>query len=380
MPEKFQQTVFESDDVTVDDSQYLNDKIKLNVKQAPFSTMFSSKIFKNRINYLPQDMWKGLNELRSYVSSSLNLGLRDIILKYAETDSTILEIGSGIGYNISSEFFRALIKTQKSTKECQLLSELTKETIYQMSINDIYKSLKRNESTIPLILALNVFDTLLSDVRKKSLLQISKIQNVGDRLLIMLDTNPYLDATFEKLKNVYPEYTAIPYFPGSEKSNKVLALLVPLKLHSFNFSLGDLCVLMQAEAREVIGGCISEMQKLLKKLLENHDLQVIDFEDFFIQQMRKELEETGYKTNIFYHTSFTTGKFDMPMTKDILYKSVTATPPFKQYFVEDKFFVNTLKKKGIQLPAKSLKSEGCKIFGAEILVIEATKGSNLISV
>ena len=122
------------------------------------------------------------------------------------------------------------------------------------------------------------------------------------------------------------------------------------------------------------------MQKQLLELKEKFNLKVIDFEDFFIEQIKSELKDIGYRTNIYYHTSFTTGKLEFPIEKDLLYKSVTDTVTVRQWLLNEKFFLNSMNKKGINLPSHfnetflgNLRNKGHKIFGAEILVIEATK-------
>lgn len=338
--------------------------------------LFENNIFKNPSNNMSFDKWLGINKIRSHVLPSLNLGLASLIFKYAKNGFPILEIGSGIGYSVSDQLFPTLIRTQKSTKECLNLSSSTIKPIYQMDIQGIYQILRETEYKIPLIFALNVFDTLSTEIREKSLLQISSIQNVGDRLLILQDTNPFLDTTFEKLKEIYPECSAIPYFPEVEKTGKILVLLVPQEIYSEDYSVDELCCLVQKEASQAIKGIVSNTQKFLNMLMKNYDLEVIDFEAFYIEHMKNDLEKTGYKTNIFYHTSFKAGKSKLTIEKDIFYKTAVSVTAFKQWSFGDQFFLDSLDKKGIKFDEsyhKAFMNKDDKLFGAEILVIEAIK-------
>lgn len=65
---------------------------------------------------------------------------------------------------------------------------------------------------------------------------------------------------------------------------------------------------------------------------------------------------------------------------DLVYKSVTDTSTVRQWSLDDKNLLDSLSNKGIKLPEEfngqflqNLRENGHKIFGAEILVVEATK-------
>lgn len=123
----------------------------------------------------------------------------------------IIEIGSGIGYSFYEKISSRTIKTQASLGECQLLSKATKAPIYQLDIDGICNELTKNGKIVPLFFALNVFDTLSPSLRKASFFQLSQLLYSGDRILVMLDTNPFLQRALESFHSLYPEHAIFPY-------------------------------------------------------------------------------------------------------------------------------------------------------------------------
>jgi|GEM_PF-1995178 len=360
----------------------------------PFSTsdfeeikkLLNSKIFTNHKNIYESKITEHncplLDIYRSYVSSSLNQGLFEIIYKYVKGEDVILEIGSGVGYSIWDKLAPSIIRTQSCFKECQLLSESTLEPVYQMNIEEIYETLVMSKIKIPLFFALNVFDKLSDDIREKSLIQISELQNVGDRLLILLDSYPSIEEMYKKFEEFYPDHVAMPYVPYSLTTlSKISFILVPRGINKTKFIIDDYLKFIEIEYRNLANGTVSEIQKKLHILQEQNNFQIIAIEDFFVLLMKKNLSQVGYKTDVYYHTSFTTGKLEaLHLDLDLLYKPVTDIEVVRQWSINDQKFLGSLNNKNIRFPRyinenfiTELRSKGHKIMGAEILAIEATK-------
>lgn len=330
-----------------------------------------------------KDRWSQVNQFRAFVSPALNRGLLDIILPHLKQESPAVEIGSGIGYSLPEGISKKMIRIQPAIAECRLLSTTTKDPIYQLDIEGMYNNLIGAEKKIPLFFALNVFDVLPPEKRRSSLLQLSQLQNRGDRILMMLDTNPCLEVIVGELEALHPDCAIFPYFSLTKKPSKMSVLIVPMQYVQHKPSESDMIAMIEDEARAIMDGRTSHTQHALRQLQGTLNLKVIELESFFTEQLSNELKQTGYKSRVYYHSSFTTG--DLPkglsgIKQDLIYKSVTDTATVRQWSLQDKNLLVSLSNKGIRLPEQfndqslqNLREKGQKIFGAEILVVEATK-------
>lgn len=343
--------------------------------------LFNSRAVINSKIEKIEDKWEAVNHFRSFVSSALSKGLCELISKNVKNDHPIIEIGSGIGYSLDK--VPNIIRTQRTEDECKLLGQTTSEPIYKLDIEGIYNTLLESGKKIPLFFALDVFDTFSSQLRKTSLFQLSQLQNSGDRILIMLDTNPCLDVIIEQLETLYPDDVMLPYYPLSNDPSKMSLIVVPSKNMTKKPSHEDLINMINQEAVTIMTGKVSEFQKRLHQMQEQLDLQVIHLEDFFAKQVSQELLEAGYETEIYYHNSFTSGELPKGLSavkQDLVYKPVTDTASVRQWSLKDEKLIDSLAKKNLKLPEhfndeflSSLKQNQHKIFGAEILVINAKK-------
>ncbi len=332
---------------------------------------------------ISQDKWSMVNNFRSFVSPALNQGLSEIISKNSKGSHPLVEIGSGIGYSISDKLSSRIVRIQPTHSECKLLSKSTSSPIYKMNIEDLYNTLSNSGKKIPLFFALDVFDTMTPDVRQTSILQISKLQNPGDSTLILLDTNPCLDVTVRQLENLYPDSAIFPYFLLGKTCDKFSVIIVPLEFISSKPSVKDLVEMIEMESQIHMRGQLSRLQYQLHQLQKEKNLKVLSLEDFFVEQTQKDLEQVGYKTNVYYHASFTSGSPPNEISEikqDLIYKAVTDSATVRQWSLNDKNLLRYLAKKNLNLPRdfdeiylQNLREDGKKIFGAEILVIEAVK-------
>lgn len=337
-----------------------------------------TKTQKNKI----KDKLHIVNAFRNFVSTSLTKGLDEILLNYAKQDLPIIEIGSRIGYTLSENLSKKIIRTQTNTDECHLLSPSISENIYQRDIKELFNCLNKAEKKVSLFFALHTFDSLSPSLRQESFAQIFQLQNTDDHLVIMMDSNPQLSETLQHIKCLYPEYAIFPYYPLTGVAAKFSIILMPLEFTSHQLSHSELVDMIHKEAEVSANGLVSEFQFKLHQFQQKFDLKVIALEDFFVEQAKSELERVGYKTNVYYHTSFTTGKLKeglMGIKQDVIYKSVTDTGAIRQWCLTDEKFSYNLAQKCIIPPQcnekflYSLREKGHKIFGAEILVIDAKK-------
>lgn len=336
-----------------------------------------------KIEKVIEDRWFGINQFRSLFSLSLRNGLSKIVSRFAKNGAPIVEIGSGMGYALDENLASQMIRTQPNDEECQLLSQSISTPVYKIDIQGIYNSLVRKEKKVSLFFALNVFDTLPTALRKASFLQISQLQNTGDRILILLDTNPYFSRAIEHLEILYPDHAIYPYFPPTEEAVKFLAIIIPLKDIERKPS--------KIEAQQIVYeaflanrvGITPKIQLELYSMQKESNFEVIDIERFFRQQVKNELRQVGYKTSIYYHTSFTTVITPteyLASKEDLIYKPVSDPMTVRKWFSTDKKLTETLLKKGLNLPLhfdenffRANRERGEKVFGAEILVIEGIK-------
>lgn len=303
--------------------------------------------------FKPEDDWWAINGYRSSVSTPLNKGLSEVISKHVKDGHPIIEFGSGIGYTLSDSLSSKTIRTQPRQAECQSLSKSISEPIYQTDIEGIYKCLLESGKKIPLFFALNVFDTLSSSLRKTSFSQISQLQNSGDRILIMLDANPYLDAIIGHLESLYPKHVIFPFFPLTKDPCKFSVIIVPIEYAQHKPTQSQFDEMISQGAMTIINGRVSQTQCRLHQLQKKFGLKVIVLEDFFAKQVKDELVQVGYQADVYYHASFTTEDPPKGLPKikqDLIYKPVTDTATVRQWCLTDETFLNSLSKKGLALP------------------------------
>lgn len=211
--------------------------------------------------------------------------------------------------------------------------------------------------------------------RQACFTQISQLQCRGDRLLIMLDTNPDITQIVQQLELLHPEHAAMPYVPLTNECGKCSVVMVPGIPKP---SEKDFINMANEDAIASSTGHPSERQRALHKLQEALNLKIIKLEDFFADQVQRELTAIGYKTNISYHASFAIEP--RPIEQDLIYKPVADAMTVRQWAVTDKKLLSLLAQKGLSLPSHfnkpfldDLRKKGQTIVGAEILVIEAIK-------
>jgi hypothetical protein len=328
-----------------------------------------------------KDKWFPVNIYRSIVTPALSKGLCELVSKYARADHPIVEIGSGIGY--STEELSNVIITQPNEDECKLLKEATSAPIYKLDVQGIHKCLSESGKKIPLFFALNVFDTLTPESRKTSFLQLSQLQNSGDRILVMLDTNPCFGETVEHIGSLYPDHNVLPYFPITNDPAKFSVILVPQKFVRYKLTSNEVLELLDQESQSVMSGKVSQYQSDINKLKVNLGLNVIILEEFYAEQVKNELAEVGYEADVHYHNSFACADISnkySEINKDLAYKPVSDTFTVRQWSLTDEKLLKSLSKKGLALPREftaefidSLKQKHQVVLGAECLVIDARK-------
>ena len=141
--------------------------------------------------------------------------------------------------------------------------------------------------------------------------------------------------------------------------------------------------LLDSERDSIDKGVVSKLQLFLREIVEPYAFPVVVVEDFFVAQMKADLEEVGYKVSSYYHTSFTVAELpkDWSVPKyELIYKAVTDARPYRQWALDDRALSIALNEKAIALPlhfdkafVDSIRASNERILGAEILVIEAIK-------
>lgn len=347
------------------------------------STLLADAAFVDTMtNEESEDPREDINWFRAAVSPSLTAGLDEILLSKIQGECPIVEIGSRIGYELSSSLATKTIRIQPSSLECQLLKRSSSCDVYQLGIEGLYNRLSGSGKTIPLIFALTEFDSMPPEARQASLLQLNQLQSSGDHLMILLDTNPILETTIELLESLHPGKVAMPYFSLETLCSKLSVVLLPEELFPHRPSTACFLQMMKSESLARMKGFVSPEQALFHIWQKNFNAKVIDLENFFAEHMKEELHQAGYDAKVYYHTTFTTAKCpdDMVVTQDMIYKSVSDLIIAREWALDDSNLLSWLLGKGISLPfhfneafIKVLRQKGEKIFGAEFLVIEATK-------
>ncbi len=299
-----------------------------------------------------EDPWWQVNGFRSPVLPALNQALSELIAMCSSNNQPIVEIGSAVGYKLLPNSLQRVIKTQPSKIECALLQR--QETVYQLSIDMLYQQLRSARKKVSLFTAFNVLDTLSPSLRRQSLYQLSQLQKKGDQLLILLDTNPSLDRVVEEIEQFYPEHSAFPIFPLNNQPAKLSIVLISNYLLINKPPKNELATVIQKESYKIMTGKVSKLQRFVHQTKKELDLKLIELEEFFTQQLQKELKQLEYCTKKFYHASFSIGAppENFSNTKlDMIYKAVTDTVSIRQWSFLDKIFLNSLENKGLSLPA-----------------------------
>ena len=325
------------------------------------------------------DKWKSINNFRAFVSPSLNQGLSDVLKLYAKSNLPIIEIGAGIGYSINPQFPSPILQTQMNEGECQLLSNISSNPIYQLNIEKIADALKEDKKKISLFFGLNVFDAMPEKERENNLAKLSSLQTSGDQILILSDTNPTFGVIINDIEASHPGFHAIPFLPLSQESHKLSCVLVPKEIIPEKYSEDQLVDVLEKECLYLSQGYLSKSQIFLHHLQEQLNLKVIDLEDFYIKKTQSLLEEVGYTSIAYRHVSFITAPLSIKspnVKQDLVYKAVSDTATVRQWALDDRKLKENLEQKNIpfpSIPVESLRENGEKVFGAELLIIVATK-------
>lgn len=345
------------------------------------SSLFKNAIYPYRANV--KDPNDGINFFRGFVSLALNTALTEVVKKCAKDDLPIVHIGSQIGYAISEKLSSMTIRTQTRDDECLLLNQSGKNPVYQIGVREIHSSLLKMGKKIPLFYAMNVFDGMPSSSRRESFLLLSELQNAGDHILILLDVNPGIIVFFEELKSLYPKHNFFPYFPPTFECASLSLIVVPRISDQYISSLEEIIEMVDTESRASSRGETTPFQKGLHELIAKSNLEIINMEEFFIERIKKDLEEAGYEADVYYHAAFEVGNLSAglsPSSQDLVYRAVSDTAALRQWSLTDQKLLDELSKKGLSIPKhfdedflRSMRARGQKILGAEILVIEATK-------
>ena len=339
--------------------------------------------------------WAGVNEVRRVVYPALSDCISKIVDRLSEGDRPIVEIGSGFGYTLSEKVAAKTIRTQPNTNECHLLFQCISDPIYRISSQDLCRCLRDKGKSVSLVFALDVFDTMSPQERQECFSQIAQIQSPGNRIAIMLDTNPEYTATLQQLEALHPGTVALPLLPFSIASTKLSFVLVPSEYIPHKPTSIEISNMIDREVVEALkGGGLSKTQTGLHQLQQRLNLPIVKLEDFYAQQVKEDLERAGYTTKTYYEASFVPESMPsnllfVPGTppadfadpqQDLSYKSVTDTFVIKSWAIYDPNLSSWLASKGLSLPPQfneeyisKLRTHGVKLLGAEILVIEAVK-------
>lgn len=329
------------------------------------------------------DKWINVNHQRAFVAPALNLALSEILSKYAPAEGcAIFELGSGYGYSLSGSLSERIIRTQPSLTECQLLKTTTSEPVYQLSILDLCELLQERRKNVPLFFALNVFDCMSEDERRLNFTQMAVLQGSGDRILVLLDTNPEMANTIKFLENRNPGHAALPYFP-STGDKKLTFLLVPVQYIPFDTADIDWLDLLNSETLAYNSGIMTPLQTGLNALKGRIDLKYVYLNEVYTELVQSELDQLGYRTRSYYHSAFAPGPVPQNTSRiaeDLIYRSLGGIGELRQWSTTDPVFLQSLAFKKQPFPAHinesflaETRANGQKLLGTEVLVIEAVK-------
>lgn len=214
---------------------------------------------------------------------------------------------------------------------------------------------------------------------------MSQLQESGDHIISLHDVNPYLEVAIQEIEAQNPGHYALPYY--SIKDNPCLCpakcsvVLVPTKILRNKPSLSQFVSMMENEALLLSKGCCSQQQHQLNALKTHMNLKVVALEDFFADQMKSHMQQTGYKVDSYYTATFTAEKdFPPEMKQDLLHRQVTDYASLRQWRLDDPNLLRALAAKHLHIPAsfdasflEDMHNKNLRIQGAEILVIRGTK-------
>jgi hypothetical protein len=325
------------------------------------------------------EKWEKINRLRKVVAPALTKGLSEILWPRVEESQPLIELGSGVGYSFDEELSKRVIKTQPNILEGFLLQKQSPDPVYHLDILKLYQRLSQSKKRIPLFFALNVFDTMSKDIRALNLTRLSQLQGEGDKIVVMLDVNPYTNTIIDELFNQYPYDGIWPYFNPDKKYNKLSVVIIPSE-YAKNpprnprelFRLFDQC---QKEI-DISGCALSAANNAM--LQKKHNFKIVVLEDYYTEQVKDQLEGLGYRARSFYHLACVIN--NLSNEKPFTYKPVTDYPFLRDWSIQDTDLAEFLDSKGLGLPEEfknktdeELKDLHSQILAAEFLVIEGTK-------
>lgn len=353
------------------------------------SPLLKSKAFVPDPYANSMDPWNSINSFRVMVADALNQALSEVVGKYDIADFPIVEIGTGTGYKLNNPLTSKIIFTQADHQECQALGEFSSVPFFHVDIDGIYNCLKGESKKVHLFFAINVMDAIPQPARKTALSQLAQLQNEGDRLLIILDSQPFLNVLLTELETSHPQHRAIPILSLTGEYEKSSIIMIPNHVISehpkldyfWNLSTDDLLEKVEEEAGILNNKQRPLIQEYLHELHRKHKFKVIILEDYYSGNMQKELKEAGYTAEIYYHASFTQTQRENPsITDDIVYKPVTDGYNVRQWALADHRLHKQLAEKGLRLPSHitqefvdNLRKTNQYLIGAELLIIDAKK-------
>lgn len=346
--------------------------------------MFNHFVFRPRLDIHDKDTWKDINYFRKSVQKGLNKAISEILFKFSVKDLPIVEIGTGIGYQLHEKISQSLIQTQKSKEECFQVFKNHLQNIYQLDIDTMIATLSKINKKVSLFFAVNVFDTIDSSKRIEYFSKLSTLQNMGDRLLLILDTNPYLDVILDEIEESYPNHHVWPYFSKGGAYEKLSVVLLPPEAKKQKLSRYQFIHLLREQSLKLSEGVSLRIFNNLVKLKKELNLEVIPLEDFFLSKVKCDLEDSGYSSKSYYHQAFeVANKLDdhNPIKQPLVYKFVTDVFNLRRWDPSDEVFKEINREKNLPdidyISQKNyqnyLKEKNQFLQGAEILVVEAIK-------
>jgi hypothetical protein len=358
-------------------------------------TLFRTKISKRETF----DKWREVNFTRSIVTTAFNKVLEETLLSLMSEsvrehkDIPIIEIGTGVGYTVSSVLASRLVRIQPGLEECYAFRRKSADPLYCTDIEGFCHQLVAKEKRAPFIFALDVFDTMRPEERKKNLVRLAQLQEKGDKIVILLDTTPLLDEMFRHLKERFSAIynlplVPLPYLPLTlDTPQKYSVILMPEENVPRGFTFHDFISMRMAFLRALIEGTPMKQHRQLHEFKDAFYrngifLPVLSLEDYFVSELSQQFEEIGYMTKSFYRHAFTTGSLPSsipPSPKPLFYRSVTDIFDFKSRDLDDPELKRFFAEKQLEMPVfdeeflRDVRTKKQKVLGAELLVVEATK-------
>lgn len=380
------------------------EQLSLQGEKAPFhlseiTSLLQPLLFHRQKSHHALDPWSEVNTSRTIVSPAFNKLLEETLLALmqeslrSQSDVPIVEIGSGVGYDFPPSLSSRLIRIQPGLEECGALGRKISDSIYRTDIAGFCQRLLPKNKRLPFIFALDVFDTMSQEERKKNLLQLSELQQKGDKIIILLDSTPLLNQMFVQLKKCFSidpdlSFVPLPFVPLTLGiRQKYSVVMMPEQSAPQNYTFSDFLT-MQMSFLKALGEkkpCKTHLQVYeFKEKFANQGLPlpVIPLEDYFVSDLCAEFQEVGYTPKSFYRHAFTTGpapaSFSTQDTR-LIYRPVTDVFTLDNYGLNDPSLIQFLAEKQLEMPhfdeafLQSAKAKNHQILGAEVLVVEATK-------